>query len=70
MKLNEVILIDSIPKDMYEKILLESLEYAVLSIPFTINRMGIDFIERRVLNIIKGKLAEARSRISLIMVRL
>tara|TARA_B100001250_G_C19796160_1_gene788805 strand:+ start:608 stop:1492 length:885 start_codon:yes stop_codon:yes gene_type:complete len=58
MKLDEVILIDSIPKNIYEQILMESLEYAILSIPFTINRMGIDFIEKRVENIIKGKLAE------------
>jgi len=35
-----------------------ALKYALISIPFTINRMGINAIERRVFNILKGKLSE------------
>lgn len=58
MNLDEVIVVDSIPQDAYNKVVQKSLEYAILSIPFTINRMGIDFIEPRVVNIFKGKLAE------------
>lgn len=36
----------------------KAMRYALLSIPFTINRMGINAIERRVFNILKGKLSE------------
>ena len=40
----------------------EASEYALLSIPFTINRMGIKNLEQRIVNIIKGKLAECLFR--------
>jgi len=33
-------------------------KYALLSIPFTIDRMGIRNLEQRIINIVKGKLAE------------
>ena len=40
----------------------DSVDYALLSIPFTINRIGIDGVQERVLNIAKGKFAEKKSR--------
>ena len=58
MQSNEIIVVDSIPKDSYIRIVEKSLKYALISQPFTINRMGIDSIENKVLNITKGKIAE------------
>lgn len=58
MQTNEIIVVDSIPKDSFVEIVENSLKYALISQPFTINRMGIDSIENKVLNITKGKIAE------------
>jgi hypothetical protein len=58
MKNNEIIVVDSIPSESYDMIVKSSFEYALLSLPFTINRMSIDDIEYRILNIAKGKIAE------------
>jgi len=35
-----------------------ALRYAIISLPFTINRMGLKGLEKRVFNIMKGKLSE------------
>lgn len=44
--------------DRWKELCNKALQYALISIPFTINRMGIKAIERRVFNILKGKLSE------------
>ncbi len=49
---------DGIPIDTYTRIAREAVRYAVLSIPFTFNRMGIRSLDRKIINIAKGKLAE------------
>ncbi len=41
-------------KDIVDK----SVKYAILSLPFTVNRMKIEDVDDRLLNIIKGKIAE------------
>lgn len=45
-------------KKQWEDSLLSSFEYAILSIPFTVNRMNLTYIWERVVNIVKGKLGE------------
>jgi len=61
MKPNEIIKF-SVEEDRAERIVKNAVEYAVFSIPFTINRMNISHIERRIINIAKGKLAEGLFR--------
>ncbi|MCF8298488.1 MAG: hypothetical protein K9J13_13150 [Saprospiraceae bacterium] len=55
----EIIIFNDIETTQYEKIIESSLKYAIISIPFTINRMDIGNIEQRIINITKGKIAEA-----------
>jgi hypothetical protein len=55
----EVILLDHVPDDEYDRLLDSCVKYALLSFPFTVNRMSIDSIRQRILNIAKGKIAEA-----------
>jgi hypothetical protein len=62
MQESEVIIVDGIPKDVYDKIVTESVNYAIVSLPFTINRMGIGRVKQRVLNIAKGRIAEGLFR--------
>ena len=59
MQENEVIIVDGINPSDYEAMVLESVQYAIISLPFTVNRMDIDSVKGRVLNIAKGKLAES-----------
>ncbi|MFY0671819.1 MAG: hypothetical protein JXQ87_00360 [Bacteroidia bacterium] len=47
-----------VEKAQFEIIAKEAFRYAIISSPFTINRMGIDDLDKRILNITKGKLAE------------
>jgi len=42
----------------YETLMRNAVEYAMLSIPFTFDRMGIRDLNRKILNIAKGKFAE------------
>jgi len=58
MNKNEVIVFDGLEQEKYLEIINDSVNYALLSIPFTINRIGIDGVQERVLNITKGKFAE------------
>ena len=55
---NEIIIFSDIENHQYEKIIESALKYAIISIPFTINRMDISNIEQRIINIAKGKIAE------------
>ena len=58
MKENEVIIVDNIPPDAYKKIAVEAVKYAIISVPFTIDRMALRNRNRQIFNIAKGKLAE------------
>ncbi len=58
MNEDEIIVVDHVPQDVYLTFVQGAVRYAVLSLPFTVNRMDIREIERRVFNIAKGKLAE------------
>jgi hypothetical protein len=62
MQESEVISVEGIPIDVYDKIVTESVKYAIVSIPFTINRMGIGRVKQRILNIAKGRIAEGLFR--------
>ena len=43
---------------LYERLVLEAVEYAILSLPYTINRMELKETSTRIVNIAKGKLSE------------
>ncbi len=58
MQETEVIIVNGIDKNTYLNICRKAVEYAVISIPFTYNRMGIRGLKRKISNIAKGKLAE------------
>jgi hypothetical protein len=42
----------------YDMLVYQAVNYAVISSPFTVNRMNIDNVSERIQNIAKGKLAE------------
>ncbi|MBI1183916.1 hypothetical protein GC194_06570 [bacterium] len=48
-----------IARHEFETILEAAFRYAVISLPFTVNRMGLNNLPRRIQNIAKGKVAEA-----------
>lgn len=56
---NEVIIVNGVPKQIYENLINDCVKYSIISLPFTINRMNISNVKQRVLNIAKGKIAEA-----------
>ena len=58
MKENEIIFVNSIPDDVYYQIVIEAIKYAIISIPFTIDRMRLGNKNLQILNIAKGKIAE------------
>ena len=58
MNEDEVIVVDGIPDDAYRSIVEESLRYAILSLAFTVNRMALNSLKSRLINIAKGKIAE------------
>ena len=58
MKETEIIIINNIPPDKYIEIARKSVRYSIISFPFTINRMHIEDIGQRIINIAKGKIAE------------
>ncbi len=58
MKESEIVIVDDIPSQIYYSIIKESVMYAIISLPFTVNRMSIKSPERRIENIAKGKIAE------------
>ena len=58
MKESEVIIVDSTPIDKYIEIIKNAVNYAIISLPFTFNRLGLTNCVFRVKNITKGKIAE------------
>jgi hypothetical protein len=62
MQENEVIIVDGISPDAYETIVSYAVNYAIISLPFTVNRMGISSETKRALNIAKGRIAEGLFR--------
>ncbi|KAA6340376.1 hypothetical protein EZS27_011751 [termite gut metagenome] len=56
---NEVIIVNGIPDDNYQMLIEECVKYAIISLPFTVDRMSIPNAVKRALNITKGKVAEA-----------
>lgn len=58
MEEDEVIIVDGISDADYDSLIMDCVKYAIISLPFTVNRMNIQN-DRRVLNIAKGKIAEA-----------
>ncbi|MCS6782948.1 MAG: hypothetical protein RMI89_03525 [Gloeomargarita sp. SKYBB_i_bin120] len=48
--------------DVYSQICRSAVHYALLSLPFTTNRMQINDLQQRVVNIAKGKIAEGMVR--------
>ncbi|MCS7005904.1 MAG: hypothetical protein NZM38_11340 [Cytophagales bacterium] len=55
---SELIFFHQVPPSHFQKMVRQAAEYAILSIPFTFNRMGIESISKKILNIAKGKVAE------------
>lgn len=58
MKESEIIIVDTIPNEVYDSILEKCVMYAIISLPFTVDRMAIPDEKQRALNIAKGKIAE------------
>lgn len=58
MKAEEVIIVDEIPVSDYDQIVKDAVKYAIISIPFTYDRMNIPDLGQKILNIAKGKIAE------------
>jgi len=56
---NEVIIVDGITESEYNSLIEECVRYAIISLPFTVDRMSIPNEKKRALNIAKGKIAEA-----------
>lgn len=59
MNENEVILVDQIPNTIYDSLIDDCIKYAIISKPFTIRRIENQTLEQAILNIFKGKIAEA-----------
>jgi hypothetical protein len=62
MQENEVIIVDGISPVAYDAIISDAVSYAIISLPFTVNRMGISSETKRALNIAKGRIAEGLFR--------
>lgn len=58
MDTSDLILTQIDTESTYETLMRNAVEYAILSIPFTFDRMGIRDLNRKILNIAKGKFAE------------
>ncbi len=58
MTKDEVIIVKNIPKDIYSVIAYQAMNYALISIAFTYNRMEKSDLSTRIGNITKGKIAE------------
>jgi hypothetical protein len=59
MKPADVIIYKASNRDALDKALNEALDYALLSFPFTVNRMNLRNPKSRISNIFKGKIAES-----------
>jgi len=55
---DDVIKVD-VPDKKFRELLEKQINYSIISLPFTVNRMDIDNITQRIKNTAKGKLAEA-----------
>jgi hypothetical protein len=55
---NEVIIVDKIPSEIYAQLGYQAARYAIISSAFTYDRMDKHDIQKRIINITKGKLAE------------
>ena len=58
MSESEVIIVNNTPPRIYADIIKESVMYALISLPFTVNRMNLEDLNSRIENIAKGKIAE------------
>jgi len=58
----DVLCYDKIPEKHFRQIVERAVRYAVISIPFTFNRMGIDNLSQKIINVAKGKIAELMFR--------
>ena len=58
MKSNEVITYHIVDKNRQNRLIREAIDYALLSIPFTFDRLGNRNLTKNILNIAKGKIAE------------
>jgi hypothetical protein len=47
-----------IENSIYDRLMAESVRYAIISLPYTINRMNLIDIQSRITNIAKGKISE------------
>ena len=47
-----------IENSIYDRLMAESVRYAIISLPYTINRMNLLDIQSRITNIAKGKISE------------
>ena len=47
-----------IENSIYDRLMAESVRYAIISLPYTINRMNLIDIQSRIANIAKGKISE------------
>lgn len=58
----DIIICDGIPKDKYIIAIKKAVIYGILSVPYTIDRMGYgnspDGVKKRIINIAKGKIGE------------
>ena len=55
----EVIIVDGIPSAQYHSLIEGCVKYAIISLPFTVDRMKIPNPQQRAFNIAKGKIAES-----------
>jgi len=55
---NDIIFVNGIDAANYDIILNEAIQYAIISIPFTYDRMDISNLKQKIINIAKGKVAE------------
>jgi len=58
MLAHDVIIIDDLPERIENSIVNKSINYALISISYTYNRMELDKLAQRIQNISKGKIAE------------
>lgn len=58
MLAHDVIIVDDLPERIENSIINKSINYALISVSYTYNRMDLDVLSQRIQNISKGKIAE------------
>ncbi len=58
MQESEIIIVNGIPGKNYYQIAISAVKYAIISLPFTIDRMSLGSRNEQIVNIAKGKIAE------------